>query len=246
MSRMTSKALITRVIGLVVMGGGLLPASDLEYERMEHRRLYTEPDASAPGGITGRIARPAGPVRQILAIPADRPEKVYRGEFVDDERRSFYFKGLPMDRYDLVVIFGNSAYEGLRLHRGESTLTPTDLQQIKAMIDRSEPFFTIKVIHRVEGETGRGNQARLFCTMARDKVAEMYEIVERFGYRRTHKLMVLQQVGPGWQIVRARDLYPVWVEFDEKHRLLPSHQYRPGLSGIRVTDQIRDLGDLSL
>lgn len=218
-----------------------------EQERIEHKRLYTEPDSAASGGITGSIACPAGPIRQILAIPAAHPEKVYRGELEDSERRYFRFTGLPMDRYDLVVIFDNVAYEGLRLTRTENSLTAQDLQQIKDTIERAEPFFTIKIIHRVEGETGRGNQARAFCTMARDQEAEMYMgPVVRKGMRRTNKLIILQQVGPGWQIARARDLYPLWIEDNEKHRLQPSHHYQPTISGIRVTDQIRDIGALSL
>ncbi len=232
------------LVASIGLGGDL--ATQLAYEKMEHRRLYTEPDPSAVGGIQGRIANPAEIIRQVLAIPAARPEKVYRGEFTDSQRRSFYFKGLPMDRYDLVVIYENAAYEGLRLHRGESTLTRTDLQQIQEIIERSESFFTLKIIHRLEGDTGRGNQARAFVTMARDLEAEMYAVIERFGYRRTHKLVILQQVGPGWQIVRTRDLYPVWVEFNEKNRLRPTHHFRSELSGIRVTHQVRDLGEISL
>lgn len=218
-----------------------------EQERIEHKRLYTEPDSAASGGITGSIASPAGPIRQILAIPAAHPEKVYRGELTDSDRRAFRFTGLPMDRYDLVIIFDNVAYEGLRLTRTGNSLTAQDLQQIKETIERAEPFFTIKIIHRVEGETGRGSQARAFCTMARDQEAEMYVgPVIRKGMRRTNKLIILQQVGPGWQIARVRDLYPLWIEVNEKHRLQPAHFHQPSISGIRVTDQIRDIGALSL
>ncbi len=246
---MNNKSCFFLIIVLFMVSSEMMAsdlATQLAYEKMEHSRLYTEPDPSAAGGIKGRIANPAATIRQVLAIPAARPEKVYRGEFPDSERRSFCFTGLPMDRYDLVVFYENSTYEGLRLHRGESTLTSTDQQQIQETIERSEPFFSLKIIHRLEGDTGRGSQARAFVTMARDLKAEMYAVIERSGYRRTHKLVILQQVGPGWQIARTRDLYPVWVEFDEKHRLRPPHQFRSELSGIRVTDQVRDLGDISL
>jgi hypothetical protein len=57
---------------------------------------------------------------------------------------------------------------------------------------------------------------------------------------------MLQQVGPGWQIARSRDLFPIWIEANEAQRLRPAHQFRPALSGIRVTDQMRDIGALSL
>lgn len=241
---MTRSAIILKLITCMTL---LLPwigvATD---EELEHKRLYTNPDPMATGGLEGRITSPSGPVRQILAVSAAHPERVYRGTFLDEGRRQFRFEGLPMDRYDLVVIFENAAYEGLRLTRGRNTLTRQDLQQIDDIVQRSEPFFTVKVIHRVEGQTGRGNQARAFVTMARDKEAEMYEVIERFGYRRTHKLIILQQVGPGWQIARARDLYPIWVEFDEKPLLRPAHYHRPALSGFRVTDEVRDLGNIAL
>ncbi len=243
---MTSKPIFAISVGMLQIGLMALAVMATTDEALEHQRLYTPPDSSAAGGITGRIVSPAGSVRQVVAIPAAHPERAYRAEYTDESRRTFRFRGLPMDRYDLVVIFENVAYEGLRLTRGENSLTSVDLQQIKETIERSEPFFTVKILHRVEGETGRGNQARAFCTFARDLEAEMYAIIERFGYRRTHKLVVLQQVGPGWQLVRARDLYPIWVEFDQKPLLRPVHHYRPILSGIRVTDQVRDLGELSL
>jgi hypothetical protein len=240
----------SRYIGSAAIAALLMTAvtfASQEEQQLEHKRLYTPPDPSATGGIRGSIETPAGTVCQVLAIPSSNPEKVYRGEFSDGNRCAFLLNGLPMDRYDLVVIFENTAYEGLRLTRAENTLTAQDLQQIGETVQRSEPFFTIKTIHRVEGETGRGNLARAFCTFARDREAEMYAgPVKRKGMRRTNKLVMLQQVGPGWQIARSRDLFPIWIEANEAQRLRPAHQFRPALSGIRVTDQMRDIGALSL
>lgn len=219
----------------------LMEAGDVD--PLEHSRLYTAADSSSGGGITGSISTPSAPIQQILAIPPGSPEKVYKGE-VGTDGRSFRFTGLPMNRYDLVVIYDEVFYEGLQLQRGESTLSKNDRMQITDIIERSEPFFTIKVIHRMEGETGRGNNARAICTFIRDRESEMYAgPIIRTGFRRTFKLVILQQVGPGWQVVRTRDLYPLWVE-PEGFR--PRHEYRPALSGIRVTDQVKDIGSMGL
>ena len=56
--------------------------------------------------------------------------------------------------------------------------------------------------------------------------------------------MLLKDVGPGWQIVRARDLYPVWVE--SRRRPLPEHHFSAALKQIRVADEVKDLGELDL
>ena len=136
----------------------------------------------------------------------------------------------------------------MQLHRGENTLNDQDRKKIDTIIQKSEPFFTRKIIHRVEGTTGRGNQARCLCTFIRAKGSElMWEQHEgkwkREDFRRTFKLVILKDVGPGWQVVRARDLYPVWTN---PKFVRPMHHFRDALSGIRVADAVKNLGDLNL
>ena len=263
LSRALSRALSTtlptklatkfRLGASVRLGNGillalLLPAiATVATEEIEHARLYTAPDPAAPGGIEGRLEYAPARVRQVLAVPPLKPEHVYRATLSGSDRTAFRFTGLPMDRYDLIVILEDRVFEGTRLHRGESTLNSTDREQIADIVTRSEPFFDIKVIHRLEGETGRGGTARAFCTFARSTLSEMYMgPVIRDGLRRTHKLVMLRQVGPGWQIERTRDLYPIWIETHETRLLRPAHHHRPDLSGIRVTDHVRDLGTVDL
>jgi hypothetical protein len=197
--------------------------------RAERDRLYTEIDPTSQGGITGEITHPAAAIVQILAIPPDEPRCVYKGDVTGTR---FSFRGLPMRKYDLVVIYDNSFYEGLNLNRGSNTLTAADHTKIETTIKKCEPYFTDKVIHRVEGNTGRGNQARCICTFRREDKGQV---------RRTFKVLMLQDVGPGWQIVRARDLYPLWTPNGK-----PVHTYRPRLGGIRVTDHVTDLGTINL
>jgi len=194
--------------------------------------LYTKPDPSAPGGMQGRVVQPQLPIRQILAIPPSSPEKVYEGQVDEGDRRSFRFAGLPMGRYDLFVIYDDRFYEGIQLMRGEDTLTDTDRAQIAEILERSEPFFSVKIIHRLEGTTGRGNEARAVCTFGRERI------------RRTYKLVLLRQVGPGWQVQRTRELLP--IEIGPSEPVESRHHFSPLLSGIRITDRVVDLGELAL
>ena len=233
-----------RIILLAILSVGAASAQNPP----ERTRLYSKPDPANTGGLTGRIANPSQPMEEILALPAENPEKVYEGEITDTKRTAFQFKGLPVGKYDLIVIYPAAFYEGLRLNRDASTLTPEDLKKIDTSIQKSEPFFTKKFIHRVEGETGRGKTARALCTYFRDKGSEL--LMEQFegksnrpDFRRTFKLVLLKDVGPGWQIARARDLYPVWVD---PKRTLPTYKFSAALSQFRVADQVKDVGDLDL
>jgi hypothetical protein len=236
------KALLT-LLSLIAFG-----VSSLAADPPERTRLYTAPDPASSGGLKGRITNPAAPIEQILAVPAANIETVYQGEITGAKKDSFQFKGLPVGKYDLVVVFEKAFYEGLKLTRGTSTITTDDLQKIETSIQKSEPFFPKKFIHRVEGESGRGNLSRAVITYFRDKGSEL--LLEQFegksnrpDFRRTFKLVILKDVGPGWQIVRARDLYPVWMN---PKAALPAHHFNSKLSDIRVADEIKDIGALDL
>lgn len=206
--------------------------------RAERDRLYSPADASSSGGIEGEIASPSSPILEILAVPPDEPRLVYRGTVTGSDRRSFRFDGLPMRKYDLVVIYDDRFFEGFDLNRGEDTLTTEDRAQINQTIQKAEPYFTVKTIHRLEGTTGRGNSARCVVTFLRDRSS-----TNGSDFRRAFKLVMLKQVGPGWQVVRTRDLYPTWTKPDKAR---PAHKYVPELSGIRVTDHINNIGKLNL
>ncbi|MFO7937872.1 MAG: hypothetical protein R6V06_09750 [Kiritimatiellia bacterium] len=215
----------------------------------ERTRLYTPPDTSASGGIKGRIVNPVKPIEQILAMPPDQPKKVYKGRITGDDRQDFFFGNLPMAKYNLFVIYEDEFYEGLRLSRKPDTLTKKDHEGIEKIVMKSDPFFNHKIIHRMEGTTGRGNYARCLTTQYRDQSAPG-KVVEGEGFgvdmdrnlgRRTYKLIWLKHVGVGWQIVRKRDLYPVTVPLKE---LKPKHNYTKKLSGIRVTNKVKDLGTI--
>ncbi|MEM7396216.1 MAG: hypothetical protein AAF492_28100, partial [Verrucomicrobiota bacterium] len=208
------------------------------YAPPERYRLYTKPDREATGGIKGRILTPKTPIVQILAVPADEPRLVYKGDVSGPNQQSFSFKGLPMRKYDLVVIYNDRFYEGLNLIRGDDTLTTEDRKKINATIQKSEPYFTKRTIHRMEGKSGRGNEARLVATFLRDRAS-----TNGSDFRRSFRLFVMKDVGPGWQVVRSRDLYPTWTKANFAN---PQHFYNKNLGRIRVTDSVKDVGDIIL
>lgn len=214
----------------------------------ERTRLYKKPDPGSTGGLRGSIGSPALPIEQILAVSAEDVDQVYEGEIGGAQRNTFQFNGLPVGKYDLVVVYASEFYEGLHLNAVPSTLNAGDLSKINASIQKSEPYFPKKFIHRMEGSTGRGQEARAVCTYFRDKGSELD--LEKFegkssrpDFRRTFKLVLLKDVGPGWQIARARDLYPVWMN---PKSALPMHRYSDALHQLRVADQMKDLGALQL
>lgn len=204
----------------------------------ERDRLYTKPDPEAKGGIKGSITTPSLPVLSVLAIPPDEPRLVYEAKISGPDRREFMLTGLPMRKYDMVVIYDDRYYEGLNLHRGESTLTDEDKQKIAATVQKAEKYFTKKTIHRLEGETGRGNRSRAIVTYLRDRSSTNGK-----DFRRSLRLIMLKDVGPGWQYERSRDLYPTWCKPQFAN---PKHYNVKELGRIRVTDEIKDLGGLRL
>jgi hypothetical protein len=213
-------------------------------DRKERHRLYTPTDPAASGGITGTIVQPAKPILQVLAMPPDEPQLVYEGQVTGANRQGFLFEHLPMAKYDLVVVYETEFYEGLELTYEPDTLTDKDRQSIADIVNASDPFFNKKVIHRVAGTTGRGNFARCVVTQYRDRVtvSTEYEKLKGVG-RRTFKLIWLKDVGVGWQVVEKRDLYPVTVDL---RLLTPTHHFTGVLSRIRVTDQVKNVGELKL
>ena len=217
-------------------------------EAMENTFLYTKPDPDSHGGITGTITSPAEKIVQILATPASEPEKVYEGKLDPANPGAFTFEGLPPNRYDLLVFYKDNYYEGVTLMRDDNSLTDEDLKKIDITLQKSEPFFLTKRIDRVEGVTGRGNEARMLAGYLRSKESELMLTTHegkfvREDHKRTVKLVLLKDVGPGWQITKARNLYPAWVPVGTN---LYKHHYSPDLSRIRVADSMKDLGKLSI
>lgn len=254
-----SKSVKTGFVVLLVLGSTIsyviskpMSATFKDTKELGERyRLYTPADASCNGGIKGKVVSPKLPLEQVLAIPPDDPTKVYMGTIGGENNSEFSFHGLPMGKYDLMIIYANSFYEGLELSREPNTLTKLDMEKINQTLQKSEKFWRVKTLNRIEGTTGRGNFCRGVVTMLKD-AEEFAEpafglTVDAEGrknkFRRTFKIFILKDVGPGWQVAKSRDLYPVWANPANAY---PKHNFTEKLSKIRVTDYVKDLGDMNL
>ncbi|MDD4869878.1 MAG: hypothetical protein PHR77_04900 [Kiritimatiellae bacterium] len=213
--------------------------------------LYTAPDLSLGGGLKGEVVVPKGKVTDpkkivlgIFALPPHEPKFVYKGVLSGEDNRSFEFRGLPPALYDIFIAFENEVYEGLTLNRFKNSLTEADRKSIEYIINKSDKFFEMKVIHRMSGITGKKTgYARAIVSMIRigattDMAGHSYT-----AHKRNYKLVFLEDVGPGYQVARTRD---VFSRFIASSKDVPDWNYRPYLSGIRVTDTIKDLGIIDL
>lgn len=208
--------------------------------------LYTNPDLSLGGGLRGKIIAPTkDKIIGVFALPPHEPRFVYRAILSGDDNLTFDFNGLPAAKYDIFIAFENEVWEGLTLSRFKDTLTDADRKSIEYIVNKSDPFFEMKVIHRVCGTTGKKKgMARAIVSMIRlGAVTDMANNVYAGAKKRNYKMFFLEDVGPGYQVARTRD---VLMKFVEPGKEVPKWNFRPYLSSIRVTDKMKDLGTIDL
>lgn len=218
-------------VGLALACPPVIPP--LAAEVSPQLRLYTRPDPNATGGLQGSVAlSPSSQLWAVFAMPRGDPSRVYAAEVTGSD---FVLRGLPVGRYDLMVLYNDAFYEGLQLSR-DDTLTERDRQLITEHIDRTGQFFETKVYHRMAGTTGVGNEARIVFQEHHQR--EDSEI-------RNIKLGVLMQVGAqDWQMVRSREFVRIDVANTSSISGILPHHYNPALGGFRVVDSVRDVGTL--
>jgi len=201
-------------------------------------RLYTAPDPSAGGGIHARLINSAPPMLQVFAVPADNPLRVYQGA-IGADGHEFSFKGLPVAKYDLMLVSRDQFTEGFTLSAEPDTLTEKDRERIAAAIMKSIPFFDTKQIHRCIGITGSGGKACCVLQEVRTRPITLQDATEHADIQvRSIKLAFLEDAGSaGWQLVQTREILRTEVTPSDRQGVLP-HGYNPRLHGIRVTDSI--------
>jgi len=232
------------MIGWVAVAAGLAGEKS---GTTQSTHLYTEPDATVAGGIRAVIvATPIKPVRHVFATGADDPSRCYKGA-VDNDGLTVTFRGLPPAKYDLVVVFDDAIAEGFTLSRTDGTLTDADRRSIEDAIMKSVPFFDTKQIHRCRGVTGSDGKAACVLQELRTKTILTQAATELTGYQiRSLKLAMLEEVGGGrWQLGRTREILRTEVAPYDVRGLL-SCRYHQELSDVRVTDAVKDLGELRL
>lgn len=203
--------------------------------------LYTDPDPSANGGLRGTVVYPLDRLVAVMAMPPHNPRSVYRGE-ITGGGNGFRFQGLPIAKYDLVLVFEKAFYEGLTLTYDEDTLTEEDRRAIAAHIHQSIPFFNVKRVHRIQGTTGREGTARSVLQELRTREIRRTPPGTRV---RSLKLAFSEDVHIGWQMVHTRELLHQEARPGHYKELL-THHFHPDLGDIRVINSIRDLGELDL
>ena len=212
-------------------------------------RLYTPPDPSAKGGIHGQI-KEAKEKSQLLsdvfAVSPDNPKLVYRGS-VSTDGTEFSFQGLPVAKYDLLLIGKAFFYEGFKLTPDADSLTAKDRDQIEAIIVKSVPFFNVKKIHRCQGTAGRNGAARCVLQEVRTLPVTDQEGILHPEYQvRSIRLASLENVGTaGWQLVNTREIIRMEPRAADLQGVLP-HAHLPALGQIRVMDEIKELGEIDL
>ncbi len=207
-------------------------------------RLYTSTDAGAGGGIEVKVNRSVKNLQAAFAIPEFEPKFVYKGSVSGGDTASF--TGLPTAKYDLLLVFEDSFYEGFRLTRDEDKLTPADKTSISAAINKGTQFFNLKQLHRMEGTSGADGQAMVVLQEMRTKPVTLQDASVRSDIQiRSLKLAVMDQVGPGWALTQTREIIRQEVANNERKGPLP-HHYNSALGAIRVTDSVKNLGLVDL
>lgn len=214
------------------------PFTDTE----QSSRLYTKPDPHSEGGIRFTLqtqAKPSG----VYALLQTDPNRCYMASYLND---GWVVKGLPVGKYDLVLVFDDRFCEGLTLTKAENSLTKADLASIERIITNSVPFFDTKKIHRAEGVTGHGGKASIVFQEVRTRpvLLQTFEVRKDIQIR-SIKIGLLEEVNVGWQLVNTREIKRVEVGGQMPKGVIP-HFYVKELGNIRVTDSIKNLGEISL
>lgn len=205
-------------------------------------RLYTAGTGS--GGILVKIGRVQKNLIAAFAIPEFETKFVYKGFVEGGEKASF--SSLPAAKYDLLLVFEDSFYEGFRLTPDENALTKKDIESITTVINKGTPFFNLKQLHRMEGTTGSDGKAMVVLQEMRTKPVTLQSAEVRSDIQiRSLKVAMMDQVGPGWSMTQTREIIRQEVAGNERKGPLP-HHYNVALGGIRVTDSIKDIGVVDL
>lgn len=234
-------ALTTRA-GLPIPPSGPTPSPKIGGE-YKSSLLYTPPDPSATGGL--HLVSPL-PLDFAFAIPESNQEHVYKGTLGSDEK-DISFSGLPVSKYDLVLVTKDRFYEGISLNRDENSLTQQDLASIEEILSRSIPFMNVKRTEAVKGTPGDNGQATGLVQWMRAGGNLLNQNADLMvGHQiRSLRLAFLADVGPGWQVTGTREIIRTDVFPDMLHGLL-GVTYVDDLKGIRVVDSVKEIGPVNL
>jgi len=237
-------------------------------------QLYTPPDPSASGGIRGAFTDLPSNLLGVIAVPQRFSEissrdDVTGGTAAKNARNttkeiqisaylatlgnndSFSFRGLPPGKYDLLVVCDNAMYDGILLAREICTLTPADHKSIKEIVEKSNPYFNVKNIQRVEGVPGGYGKARSLGQDMRTLPVTLQDASVREDIQtRSVKIYQFEQIGtarlgPMWSIKRTRELVRQEIGPPDTKGPIPNY-FCQALQGIRVSTSVKDIGTVAL
>ena len=207
-------------------------------------RIYTKTQPEAHGGIIGKVPLE---LTHAMAVERDRV-RVFRAELNDGDK-SFRFDHLPTGKYDLVFISKSGAvFEGLALGEGLSSLSPTSAANLEKRIKVADTFFNHYKVHR-EGlcqldESGDGLVLAFVERLRPDDVLKgsgerVNKMIRRF------EIIELHEATDDWQMVGTRHLYREGEPIPKTPEFL-KHTQVPEMGGIRVIDEVKDMGTIAL
>jgi hypothetical protein len=202
-------------------------------------RIYTQPQAGDSGAITGRVD--GGTLTHAIAVERDRT-RVFLAQLAD-QGTSFRFSGLPVGRYDIVLVTADGRVcEGLNIGDLKPDLPAASRKFLEERVTKADSFFNRFQIHRIGFS---GDRAFLFVERLRDRTI-LRQSGENLGaYLRRFEIIEMQEATDDWQMIGTRHLYreetPIrdQVSFSQHHNL-------PALGGLRVADSARDAGLIHL
>lgn len=216
-------------------------------------RIYTAPDATAAGGIEGKVEGvELGMCIAIESPPlAADPERirVYRAvpEIGGDDKKTvstFKFNGLPTGKYDLVLIDRTRhMWEGILLGEDSSSkFTSAQQKNLTTRINVADTYWNQRVIHRigVDGERALVLVERLRVGLILKQSGEKFG-----GHQRRLEIVELHQAADDWQMVRTRHFYRLGEPAETMTPFLKDIHV-PALGGIRVVNSVKQLGALDL
>jgi len=202
-------------------------------------RIYTAPDPSATGGLSGHVSQE---LTHALAVEHDLV-RVFRAD-LDSNGRTFRFDHLPVGKYDLVLFTKlGTVYEGLDLGTAPSLPEPS-AKNLNQRITLADGFFNQTHVHRIgispDGETllalverYRANDVLKQSGEALGQMIRRFEVIE------------LARANDDWQMTASRHLYR------EGEPIPAQPQFRktlniPALGSLRVISTLNNMGEITL
>ena len=202
-------------------------------------RIYTKPRPGDNGSISGRVD--GGALTHAIAVERDRT-RVFLAELAD-QGKSFRFSGLPVGRYDLVLITTDGRVcEGLNIGEPKPGLSAASCKYLEDRVAKADTFFNRYQINRIGFA---GDRAFLFVERLRDRTI-LRQSGENLGaYLRRFEIIEMEEATDDWQMIGTRHLYREETP-DRDNVSFSRHHNLPALGGLRVADSARDAGLIHL